>query len=146
MSESALKPEERLSYLRVLIAIAHADGVLDAEEARQIEACARQLGLSADELTEVRRDLADGLDVTRAMAGVRFSVPTRCRLLRDAYTLAWSDELVTPEELRSLRALVDALDLSDHAPRIQAWVERHIAQQSDWRDITDDVARDPRTG
>ncbi len=139
MSRESLSASERLPYLRVLIAIAHADGVLDEEEARKIEGSALGLGLGEEEMAEVRRDLAAGLDVAQAVAGASFSIGTRLMLLRDATTIAWSDDLVTPEELRGLRALAEALGLAGYAPRIQAWVERRLGLDRDWSRIVEDA-------
>lgn len=127
--------EEQLPYLRALIAVAHSDGVLDGDEARTIEGAALSLGLEPEALARIRRDLAQGLEVSQALGQASLSLETRCRLLRDAYLLAWSDELMTPEEHRALAALVVLLGLEALAPRIQSWAERELAMRRDWEAI-----------
>ncbi len=131
--------QERLPYLRALIAVAHADGVLAQQEASQLQEQARAMALTPSELSIIRRDLDVGISVEAALEGHQLSVQVRCRLLQQAYILAWSDELMTPSEQRCIQTLIETLELQDHAPRIAAWVERYIVLRGDWHKIVADV-------
>lgn len=140
-----LPEAQRLSYLRVLIAIAHSDGILNKEEIARIKAFAQELGFDEGEMDKSVEDLRCGVGVEEALAHADFDVSARCNLLRDAYELAWSDAFVNPAETQHLRLLVERLNLEDHAPSIHAWVERHISLKQDWARITSDAGENPKT-
>lgn len=98
-----LDEDEALACLKILVALAKADGKIDSDEKRSIAAAISSLdlpvGITVDGL------LAETIDVDAELAKVR-SLAAREQLYRSAHFMANADGRTAPEE----RALLDQID------------------------------------
>jgi uncharacterized membrane protein YebE (DUF533 family) len=100
--------------LLALAAMAWADGKLEAREAAGIRAAAGQLGLAAEELTELEQALQEpvGMD---AVETVRMTRLTRLFTYAAATWIAHIDNRMVVQEREALDTLGDRLGLSKYA-------------------------------
>lgn len=134
-----VKTDVKLNYLRALMAIARSGGCLKPEELDLVRQAAGALRFDGPSLKLLTDDVLARAEIDEMFDLESLSIADRCRLLRDAYLIAWSDELVTPDEQRSLQSLVELLGLTSMAASISIWVEAHIAQQRRWAQIVEDA-------
>jgi uncharacterized membrane protein YebE (DUF533 family) len=95
-----------------VVAVARADGLLRADESRGLLGAAKEVGLSEEELAEVKASLESGLE----LESLDFSGLTGAeRALTYAFAmwLAKVDGIVNAEELATLRKLGTLLDLPE---------------------------------
>lgn len=100
--------------LLALVAVAWSDGAVGSGEAAGVRAAATQLGLAAEEITQVDAALARpfGLDEVET---VRMSRVVRLFTYAAAIWVTEIDGKVTDKELATLAVLGDRLGLSDAA-------------------------------
>jgi tellurite resistance protein len=114
-----MQPAEKEACLRILLAIARADGVVDEEEERTLAVVAAEVGLSGPSDAT--------LDVDAELARVR-SPEARELLVRAAHAMANVDGTCAPEELALLRKIHAAFGAA--APPVevaeQQWASRMV--------------------
>ncbi len=89
---------ERIAYLKNVLAIAHADNVLSAEEERQIEEIRLSIGATKTQLRKARKEL-EGHEINLDLLN-RYSF--RIRNLEDMIEMALVDGVVQEEEKKVL--------------------------------------------
>jgi tellurite resistance protein len=100
-----------------VVAVARADGLLRADEARGVLGAAKEAGLSEAELAEVQAALDSGLEL-ETLNLERLSGPERALTYGFAIWLAKVDGIVNSDELATLRRLGGLLDLPE--PKLKA--------------------------
>jgi uncharacterized membrane protein YebE (DUF533 family) len=100
-----------------VVAVARADGLLRADEARGLLGAAKEVGLSEAELGDVEAALDAGLELT-ALDLSALSGAERALTYGFAMWLAKVDGIVNADELATLRTLGRLLELPD--PKLKA--------------------------
>lgn len=100
-----------------VVAVARADGLLRADEARGVLGAAKEAGLSEAELAEVQAALDSGLEL-ETLDLQSLSGPERALTYGFAIWLAKVDGIVNSDELATLRRLGGLLDLPE--PKLKA--------------------------
>jgi uncharacterized membrane protein YebE (DUF533 family) len=95
-----------------VVAVARADGLLRADESRGVLGAAEEVGLSQEELSEVKAALESGLEL-ESLDFSGLSGAERALTYALSIWLAKVDGVVNAEELKTLRKLGAALDLPD---------------------------------
>lgn len=100
-----------------VVAVARADGLLRADEARGLMGAAKGVGLSEADLSEVKASLDAGLELESLDLSV-LSGPERALTYAFAMWLAKVDGVVNADELKTLKRLGAQLDLPE--PKLKA--------------------------
>jgi hypothetical protein len=100
-----------------VVAVARADGLLRADEARGLLVGAKDVGLSEAEVAEVQRALDQGIDLD-SLDLASLGGAEKALTYAFAMWLAKVDGVVNAEELATLRKLGSLLDLPD--PKLKA--------------------------
>jgi len=95
-----------------VVAVARADGLLRADESRGLLGAAKEVGLSDDELGEVKAALDNGLEL-EALDLSALTGAERALTYGFSMWLAKVDGVVNAEELATLRKLGTLLDLPE---------------------------------
>lgn len=95
-----------------VVAVARADGLLRADEAKGVLVAAREVGLSESDLADVESALQGGAPLEQLSLGT-LSGPERALTYAFAMWLAKVDGVVNAEELSTLRRLGALLDLPE---------------------------------
>lgn len=95
-----------------VVAVARADGLLRADEARGLLGAAKEVGLGEAELAEVKAALEQGLELSSLDLSI-LSGSERALTYAFAMWLAKVDGVVNAEELATLRKLGSQLDLPE---------------------------------
>lgn len=113
------REETALCMIRVMIAAAHADGVLDQDEEKAILDKLKDAGLSSEEKLFLLEELHTPRSISQLTAGI-----TNPSTAKSMYMLAVSAiEIDTDAERQWLNELGDQLRLS---PEIRAFIEEHL--------------------
>jgi uncharacterized membrane protein YebE (DUF533 family) len=95
-----------------VVAVARADGLLRADESRGLLGAAKEVGLSEEQLSEVKAALETGLEL-ESLDLTALSGSERALTYAFAMWLAKVDGVVNAEELATLRKLGTLLDLPE---------------------------------
>jgi tellurite resistance protein len=118
-----MQSTEKEACLRVLLAVARADGVVDEEEERTLAVVADQVGLSGPS--------GAVLDVDAELARLR-SPDARQLVVRAAHAMANVDGVCAPQELALLRKIHAAF--GEAAPDLEMAEQQWASRMSDARE------------
>jgi uncharacterized protein (DUF697 family)/tellurite resistance protein len=105
----SISDAEALASLRILVAIANADGMVHSDERRSLAAAVESLGLTSERLGGKTIDaiLAEDVDLDAQLAGLK-SDEAREQIYRSAYFMAHADGACTPDETALLDRIAAA--------------------------------------
>jgi uncharacterized membrane protein YebE (DUF533 family) len=122
-------------YADILIALAHADGAVDARERAALDQLFARMGLDRETVADMWLTPRP-LEVVATWLEKLPDQQFRNCLLKDCYQLALADQRIAPAEHRFLRALSQVMQIPAPIYRsVLHWVDTDQTQQRKARDL-----------
>lgn len=136
MLTTPLMTDERLPYLKVLAAMAAADGVVFDEHRTAIVQAAQTMALGDEAIRQIERVLEGAVVLDDVLAGVALSERSSVLLLRDAYRIVWADGVEERTETDALEQVVSALGVDGaKMSEVREWVLAELESAQRWQEI-----------
>lgn len=129
---------DRVMFLRGLIRLAKADGIIEPEELQYFEAAAKVLAVSEEVIQELRKNLLDDIFTSEYLV-MHFATPAQALFfLREAMQLCYADGEYAEEEQLEILNIANELGVSlKKIDEIEAWIKAGIA----WREAGDELLK-----
>lgn len=129
--ENILKtPEARENFIRGMICLAKADGIISDDEQSYFLTAAGELGLDAEHIANIQRDLT-----TEGELNISFETAAeKILFLREGIQICMVDESYDVKEKAEIRRLAKSMNVpSEIVAMIEAWAEEGMA----WKRLGD---------
>lgn len=115
--------EGRVSFLKGLIRLANADGIVDESEFAFYRQAAVALELGEEEILALEKVKSEGQEITLAFGTDR----EKMFFLIQAVQLCWVDNNYSEAEQKELRNICQQIDISEEALReVEAWAQEGV--------------------